>query len=120
MTQSDFDFDDNAPFDPDFVKEAKSSILDMGRTMVTGKMEESKLLEESALDGGPSSVGEAIYCLMQELNVGIRALSAKVNVKRKVLMRMLEGEIPLPPEVMTKITNHFKDISLRQGKNLPF
>lgn len=120
MTQDMFNFSPDAPFDPEVLSQAKADIRDLGKTMISGKMEEFKLLQESAANGGPSSVHEAFYILMRELNIGIRALAAAVNVKRKFLLRMLEGDVVMSPEVHSAIVNHFKSVAKKQGKSYLF
>lgn len=104
-----FDLPGNAPVDRALIKEAREKISGIGTTLMRGKMEEANLIRESVSNGGPASPNEAIINLMQYLNVGIRHLAQKTKVKRKLLVRMIEGHVPMPPEVMTKIHEVFKN-----------
>ena len=105
---SDFDIPEDTPVDKEFVKEATSNIKGLGKDIISNKMAETQLIQQSIAEGGPSSPNEAVINLMQYLNVGIRYLAGKVGVRRKMLVRMLEGHTPMPPEVMVKIHEVFK------------
>lgn len=99
---------DAAPVDEKMLKEVKNELKDLTKNIMVGKMEESKILQESIAEGGPGSPNEAIFNLMEYTNTGIRFLAQKTGQKRKILLRMLNGEIPLPPEVMSSIYDVFK------------
>lgn len=113
-------FPDDAPFDPDVIKDVESSVKKMGHDLILSKIQEDKLLRQAHAETGISSKSEAYYNLMEYLNIGIRTLANKVKVPRRKLARMLEGIIPMPPEVSEAITKYFADVSKRQKKNLSF
>lgn len=108
MTPDLFNLPDDAPFDPNVVKEVQENLKQVTTGMMAGRMQMSQLLAQSAAEGGPSSVNEAILNLMDSLNIGIRTLATGVGVKRKLLHRMILGEVELTQEVMDKITEFFK------------
>lgn len=86
----------------------KSSFGELGKTMIGSKIAEQDILRQSAADGGPASVQHAILNLMEVLNVGVRALAQEVRVKRGKLQKMLNGEIAMPPEVLSSICDSFE------------
>ena len=103
-----FDIPDNAPVDEEVIKDVKTRLSGLTKDIVQNKIEESKIIQESVANGGPSNSNEAIVNLMDYLNVGIRALAHAVNVPRKKLVNMIEGRTPMPPEVMSAIHDFFK------------
>jgi len=113
-------FPDDAPFDPSVVEEVKTGVAQMGKDLILAKIQEDKLLRQAQEEVGIGSRCEAIYNLMNYLNIGIRTLSAKVKVPRKKLVRMIEGIVPMTPEVNTAMTAYFTEMSKRQKKNLSF
>ena len=100
---------DNAEVDENLVKEAKASVKEMGKSLLIGKMEEAKILQESIKDGGPGSAHEALFSLMNYTNTGFRALAVKAKVSRKKLVRMMEGHTDMDPEVFSKISDVLLD-----------
>lgn len=113
-------FPDDAPFDPSVINDVKDGVRLLGKDLLVGKMAEAKLLREAQAEAGIGSKEDAIYTLMDYLNIGIRALAAKVKVPRKKFVRMIEGHIPMPPEVQAAMEQYFKQENKKQKKNLSF
>ena len=120
MNPEDIDIDPNAPYDPKVISDVKQGIRDMSRDLVSGKIAESKLLQQAMEEVGIGSQQEAILNLMDYLNIGVRALSTKLGIPRRKLANMLNGVAPMPPETYNAMVSHFKDVSAKQKKNLSF
>lgn len=114
MTPDLFDIPENAPVDPQIVKDAVRGIHQFSKDFVQGKMDEIKLVQQSAAEGGPTSPGEGVMACMDLCNMGIRDLANRVKVPRKKLLRMLNGEIPWNAEIGQKIEAVFEKIGLSQ------
>lgn len=104
------DIPDDLPVDEDFVKEATGQLNVLSKDMMKQKMEEAELLRSSAADGGPDSIQGAFIHLMKECNIGVRRMAERIGVKRKVLQKMLDGEIALEPRIMVAMENVFQTI----------
>lgn len=95
--------------------DASSIDIDMNQTMsvlskevIKSRLAQDDMLRQSVANGGPSSAHDAIINLMDQLDIGIRQLSRETDVARSRLAKMIQGEIPMPPEVITKIRDVFK------------
>lgn len=108
MNFEQFDIPADAPVDAAFLKDAKKDLSGITKGLMTGKMEEAKLLSQSAAEGGPSSAGEAFVSLVANLGLGIRQIAKRAGVRRQAVKRMLEGDIAITPEVSDAIYQEAK------------
>lgn len=86
------------------VKEINAGFANMGSELISSKIKERELLEESAAAGGPSSAFEAVLNILDVCKIGVRELAVKSNTKRLKVKAMLEGRADIPPEMIALIT----------------
>lgn len=75
----------------------------LGPLLISGKLEQQAILEQSAMDGGPTNVSDAFVHLMDYLKIGYRELARQTGRPRKKLQDMIEGKKPMPPEVVSEL-----------------
>ncbi len=85
------------------VSDMKNSFRELGKEVLTSRIEQQTILAQSVQEGGPSSIQEALLHMMSELKIGVRAMSIATNTKRKRLLNMLHGRETMPPEVFDKV-----------------
>lgn len=102
-----FDIPPDAPVDEDLVKDVEKTLNTLQTDMTAGKMQEMLMFQQSVAEGGPGSVADAVWNMMQTCKVGIRALARDTGIKRTKLVNMLEGRTAMPAEAISKIHDFF-------------
>lgn len=105
-----FDIHPDAPVDMELVNEAQTKLSQLSQDMVSNKMAEAKLFQDSMADGGPSSTLEAVLCMMDYTKIGVRQLAAKTGMRRKHLQQILRGEVQLDASVLSKLEVVFRQL----------
>lgn len=85
------------------VSDMRESFQQLGKEVLTSRIQQQTILAQSVQEGGPSSIQEALLHMMCELKIGVRAMSIATNTKRKRLLNMLHGRETMPPEVFDKV-----------------
>lgn len=85
------------------VSDMRESFQQLGKEVITSKVQQQTVLAQSVQEGGPASIQEALLHLMTELKIGMRAMSIATGTKRKRLLNMLHGRETMPPEVFDKV-----------------
>jgi hypothetical protein len=81
----------------------RASLEHLGPAMISSKIQQHQILSQSAAAGGPTSAVGAVQTLLDYTKVGVRPLSQRIGVKRKILQQMISGERDMPAEVISNI-----------------
>jgi len=101
---------ENTPIDEAFVEEANQKLSQLSKDMVSNKMAEAKLLQESMADGGPGSMNEALSVLIKHCGLTVRSLAVRAGISRKKIQRMIDGEVGISLEDNDKMEQVFRSI----------
>jgi hypothetical protein len=92
----------------ELLSDIKQGMSSLGQDMITNKMAEHAVLEQSLAEGAFGSVLEAFLYRIKKYNMGVRYLSQETGIRRKVLKQMLDGEIGLTQDAMVKLIAAFE------------
>lgn len=85
------------------LQDIQSDMSEVTSEMMASKMEQAKLFQQAALEGGPTNQMSAIGHLMTYTKLGVRRLAVMTQIRRKVLQRMLDGEKEMSADDFSKI-----------------
>lgn len=98
-----FKLTENEDADEAALADMESKLDELAGDISKNTLAQQELFRQSVAAGGPGSSLEAYRIMMDHKKIGIRALARRVNISRKKLQQMLNGDIPLTPEVTTKL-----------------
>ncbi len=90
--------------------EVKESLNQLGPVMIGQRIQQDQLLMQSAAAGGPTSVAEAMNILLKRAGIGVRHLARDINVSRKPLQQMLNGEREMSADIISKIYDQIEKV----------
>jgi hypothetical protein len=94
----------------EIIGDVNTAFRELSTDIITSKIKQRQLLNESIADGGPSNVSEALVIAMDICKVGWRRLSVETGIKKPLLRDMFQGKVDIPAEALAKIHGVFAKI----------